>query len=139
MAYEDGTANSEASRPIRLRVRTAHLDRARELVGVSKQDLEREASRHENVGVRLPSLHERPGLGSASLSSAATRRNEGRALPSELMLVSSLSKGRLKRRRQEKERLSARNGSFDDDGDGSEEEEEVSKADSVRRRRRMLI
>ena len=90
-------------RPVTISMRKGALETARALLGVSKVDFDAELESHKSVEARpLAPLLERPGLGCDQ-----RKRRQEPARPEEAKLVRSIQNKRLKRRRENRDRLHA--------------------------------
>ena len=90
-------------RPVTISMRKGALETARALLGVSKVDFDAELESHKSVEARpLAPLLERPGLGCDQ-----RKRRQEPVRPEEAKLVRSIQNKRLKRRRENRDRLHA--------------------------------
>mmetsp|Transcript_168 Transcript_168/g.306 ORF Transcript_168/g.306 Transcript_168/m.306 type:complete len:125 (-) Transcript_168:38-412(-) len=109
-----------------LKARSTALNRARELLGVSKSEFDKELDGHQ-TRVRPVLNLERPGLGTKQQKRDQAKRPQGAA---EAKLLTSINNRRLKRARDDRELKYAKH------DDSSEDEELVSKASSFTKRKR---
>ena len=98
-----GGGGASKPRPASISVRKGALETARALLGVSKVDFDAELESHKSAEARpLAPLLERPGLGCDQ-----RKRRQEPARPEEAKLVRSIQNKRLKRRRENRDRLHA--------------------------------
>ena len=98
-----GGGGASKPRPVSISVRKGALETARALLGVSKVDFDAELESHKSAEARpLAPLLERPGLGCDQ-----RKRRQEPARPEEAKLVRSIQNKRLKRRRENRDRLHA--------------------------------
>ena len=98
-----GGGGASKPRPVTISVRKGALETARALLGVSKVDFDAELESHKSGEARpLAPLLERPGLGCDQ-----RKRRQEPARPEEAKLVRSIQNKRLKRRRENRDRLHA--------------------------------